>query len=118
VGEITQGPKKRENYNIALKLCRKHPGRESLQAIRSLRSAGGLQQLGGATPIPAGDETTWLDGGLKCRFATEVDPLKKEEEAHAGSDEHGVAFLEATGSTGRTTPPRLTRREEPNLQKL
>jgi hypothetical protein len=109
-----------KKYNIALRLCRAHPGRESFQAIRSLRSADGLQQLGGATPIPAGDETTWLDGELRCRFDAEEDPLKEEEEARVGCDEHGVAFREASDSSGRTTPTwaQLNHCEEPNLQRL
>jgi hypothetical protein len=32
-GEITEGLKGRKNYNIALRLCRTHPGRECFQAI-------------------------------------------------------------------------------------
>jgi hypothetical protein len=45
----------------------KHPVVACKQAIETLDSAGGLQRWGGATPIPAGDETTWLGGGLHCR---------------------------------------------------
>jgi hypothetical protein len=59
-----EAQKESRNYNMAPLFYNKYPDEDCENAIRSRSPAGGLQRPGGAAPIPAGDETTWLGGGI------------------------------------------------------
>jgi hypothetical protein len=56
-----------------------HPKQDFANAIKSRAHAGGLPGHGDATPVPAGDGTTWLGGGLRCRCNPAEDPHAEEE---------------------------------------
>jgi hypothetical protein len=94
----------------------KHPREDCEHAIESMPPVGGLQGRGGAAPIQAGDETTWLGGGPRCRWDPAEDPHAEDEEARAYHDvERGTANLMATDCDGRRTPSQRERRKDPNL---
>jgi hypothetical protein len=59
-------PRKSKDYNMAPTFYSQHPNKDCFQAIETLHPADGMPSRGGATPVPAGDETTWLDEGLRC----------------------------------------------------
>jgi hypothetical protein len=77
-----------------------------------------MPSRGGATPVPAGDETTWLDGGLRCRRSRAERPHSEEKARAVLCVEHGVAIPVASSHGGRTSPPQMKRRREPKLQGL
>jgi hypothetical protein len=58
-----------------------HPKQELANAIKSKALIGGLPGHGGAVPVLAGDETTWLGKGLSCHCNRAEDPLVEEEQA-------------------------------------
>jgi hypothetical protein len=89
---------------MASDFYRKHPAVACKQAIETLDSAGGLQRRGGATLIPAGDETTWLGGGLHCRSIAAEDPIAEENARAKLGVEHGTATHLAMDWGGMTMP--------------
>jgi hypothetical protein len=95
-----------------------HPSRDCLQAIGSKHAVVGLPSLADATPVLVGDETTWLDGGLRCRRSKAGRPHKEEKTRAIECDELGVAIDVASSRSGRITPPRKIRWREPKLQGL
>jgi hypothetical protein len=84
-----------------------HPKRDCNQAIRSKLSADGMPSCGGATPVLAGDETTWPNGGLRCRRSKAERPHEEEMARAVECDELGVAIPVASGRGVRTPPPRM-----------
>jgi hypothetical protein len=66
-GGFTKRPKRIKNYNMAPDFYNFQPNKDCTQEIGSKLAADGLPRRAGAAPIPAGDETTWPDGGLRCR---------------------------------------------------
>jgi hypothetical protein len=103
---------------MAPTIYNKHPNKDCLQAIRSLQPADGMPSRGGATPVPTRDETTWLDGGLRCHRSRAERPHSEEEARVVLCAEHGVAILVASSRGGRTLPPGMKHRPEPKLQGL
>jgi hypothetical protein len=96
---------------MALHFYSKHSKEDCEHAIESMPRAGGYQRRGGATPIQAGDENTWLGGGPCCRR----DPTEEDEaRAHHG-DERGTAIPLAKDCNGSTSPSQMEHRREPNL---
>jgi hypothetical protein len=63
---LQRGPKEEENYNMAPSFYKFQPNKDCTQAIGSKFAADGLPSRAGAALVPAGDETTWPDGGLRC----------------------------------------------------
>jgi hypothetical protein len=76
-----------------------------------------LLSHGGTTLILAGDETTWLGGGLRCRCNRVEDPLTEEEGARdlVVIVERGMDNPKALGCGSRKKPTQRNRRMKPNL---
>jgi hypothetical protein len=89
---------------MASNFYRKHPKEDCKQAIETMVTAGGLQRRGGSTPIPAGDKTIWLGGGLHCRSIAAEDPRVEENARAKLGAEHGVATHLARDCGGLTMP--------------
>jgi hypothetical protein len=92
VNTYKEALKENGNYSKAPHHCRKHPKEDYEYTIKSLQPTGGEQHRGCASPIPTGDKTTWLSGGLEGHHDTAEDPHTQEGEAraHLGA-EHGAA---------------------------
>jgi hypothetical protein len=78
VGDFTKRPIRKGKYNMAPHFYRNHPDKYCAQEIRSLNSTDGLQIHGETAPILAGDETTWLSRGPRCRYEAMEDPHGEE----------------------------------------
>jgi hypothetical protein len=102
-----QAQKIKENYKLAPNFYRKHSKEDCKHAIETLGSAGGLQRRGGATPIPVGDKTTWLSGGLHCHSVAAEDPHAEENARTKLGVEHG-----ADTNLARIVAARCCRRRE------
>jgi hypothetical protein len=115
-----EAQKKSKNYNMAPHFYSKHPDKDCEHAIRSRSPAGGLQRPGGTAPIPAGDKTTWLGGGLRCHCNPAEDPHAEEEQARDLDIviERGVANPMTMVCGGRQRPTQRNRRMKPNLRRL
>jgi hypothetical protein len=95
-----------------------HPNKDCTQAIGSKLATDGLPSRAGAAPIPAGDETTWPDGGLRCRRSLAKRPHEEEKTRAYQSVEYGMATPVALRRGGMTSPPRMKHRRELKLQGL
>jgi hypothetical protein len=118
VNSYMKAQKIKENYKQATNFYRKHPKQDCKQAIETLDPAGGLQRQGGATLIPAVDETTWLGGGLHCRSDDVEDPHAEENARAKLGAEHGEATHLTLDCGSMTLPMQRRRRREPKPPEL
>jgi hypothetical protein len=71
------------NYNF-------HPYKDCKHAIGSRNAVDGSLRLADATPVPAGDETTWPVGGLHCRRDKPERPHEEEKSRATLCVENGM----------------------------
>jgi hypothetical protein len=118
VNSYRKAQKIKENYKQATNFYREHPEEDCKQAIESLDSTSGLQQHGSTTPIPAGDETTWLGGGLHCRSIAAEDPHTEENARAKLGVKHVAATHLARDCSGKMLPTQRRCRREPEPPEL
>jgi hypothetical protein len=99
------------NYNF-------HPYKDCIHAIGSIIAADGSPCLAGATPVPAGDETTWPVGGLDCQRDKAERPHEEEKSRASLCVENGMVTLVTSSRGSMTSLPRKNCRRERKLQGL